>query len=164
MVPGRSWKLGYEPFRGRAAGDAELDPVCNAAIDYDVVIAHTVPEYFPLLAAREPGKRLVGSTVWETTRLPRHWPALLAVPARLIVPCSWNREVFVKGGVKVPIDVVAHPLGEDVAGEPWSPPGVRPDDFVFYTIGIWSDRKAVDLTVRAFLRAFTGGRSGWCSS
>ncbi len=155
MVAGQALGLGYEVFAGDAIGDPELDPFCNKPIAYDSVIVHAVPEYFPFWIKREPNKRVIGYTVWETDSLPRHWPALLNMVDRLFVPCRWNREVFRRCGVTTPIDVVPHvcekkePTGDELPREREASP------FVFYTIGHWTARKSIWNTIRCYLDTFT---------
>jgi glycosyltransferase involved in cell wall biosynthesis len=154
LIGGAPGKLYYRPTGARGVGDTELDPICNRPLDYDTVVVHTVPEYFPQWRDREAGKRLVGYTVWETDRLPAHWPPLLQQLDHLLVPTQWNRDVFARSGVRVPISVVPHlpPVARRGA-----PPAVdRSDgDFVFRTCGDWTRRKAVDRTIEAYLLAFT---------
>jgi len=155
MVAGQALGLGYEVFAGDAIGDPELNPFCNKPINYDTVIVHTVPEYFPFWIKREPNKRIIGYTVWETDSLPRHWPALLNMVDRLLVPCGWNKEVFRRCGVTTPIDVVPHvceetePIGDEL------PQGKGLSPFVFYTIGTWTVRKSIRNTIRCYLDTFT---------
>jgi glycosyltransferase involved in cell wall biosynthesis len=155
MVGGHSTAPYYRPFGGSSIGDAVLDPFCNREIPYDLVIVHSVPEYFPSWIDRERGKRIIGHTVWETTAIPAHWKALLNSVDRLWVPCHWNKAVFAEGGVTVPIDVVPH-----IAAAPSADidPVVNREDgdgYVFYTIGVWTRRKALHCTVKAFCEAFT---------
>jgi glycosyltransferase involved in cell wall biosynthesis len=155
MVGGHGPPLYYRPHDGSSIGDPELDQFCNRKIAYDVVIVHTVPEYFPFWIEAERGRTMIGHTVWETTAVPAHWPALLNGVDRLLVPCRWNRTVFEDGGVTVPIDVIPH-----IADGHAEAAGARVDrqdgdGFVFYTIGVWSHRKALYLTVQAFCEAFT---------
>lgn len=169
LVRGRGWGLSYEPLDRDRTGDAELDPLCRRSLPVSVVVAHTVPEYFPQIAAANPGIPFVGSTVWETTRVPSHWPPLLATAKRLIVPCKWNGEVFRASGVGPPVDVVPHHLDDrplaarssaplpplcDAQGRPTE---IGANDFVFYTLGEWNARKAIDRTIEAFLLAFRAG-------
>lgn len=154
LLPGTGGRLWYGPYAGKAVGDCDLDQFCNKPIEYDTVVAHTVPEYFPLIREREPGARLLGYTVWETTKIPKTWKPLLNSVDALMVPCNWNVDVFRQGGVTVPISVVPHtirdsPLTEDL------PFAVDPHLFVFYSINTWTARKACELTVRAYLDAFT---------
>ncbi len=144
----------HRPCGGRSVGDPALDPLCNRPLEYDTVLLHVPPEYFPNSFRAEPGKRMIGYCVWETDRLPVHWPPLLNRLDRLLVPCRWNREVFQSSGVAVPMDVVPHipdPPGTNPPPFPWEFPA---DDFVFYTIGSWTNRKAIGYTIQSYWRAF----------
>lgn len=130
-------------------------------------VAHLVPEHLPhVRAAAGPlgGGALVSHTVWETDRLPAHWPALLDETDLVVVPTEWNREVFEASGVRAPVAVVPH-VACDPVEVPWDAahpdrplggPGAARDEVVFYTIGRWDQRKLVSRTVEAFLAAFTG--------
>src|SRR5262249_49026247 len=118
-------------------------------------VAHLVPEYYPLVRSVAHGGALVAHTVWETDRLPRHWPALLNDTDLVIVPTEWNREVFEASGVRVPIRVVPHVVCDPVPGDAGAPLDLPDDLVVFYVIGRWDQRKAMFHTVDAFLRAFT---------
>lgn len=154
MVLGRGWGLAYEPWSGDGVGDAELDCLCNRPVDYDVLVMHLIPEYYPRWIAAETGKKLVGHTVWETDILPRHWPRILNALDLVVVPSHWNREVFERSGVTAPIRVVPHCLDPAPAPErPW-PGGVGPSDFVFYTINEWNERKALWNILHVYLSTF----------
>ena len=155
MIPGgRMGPYSYGPFTGRGIGDPDLDPLCNRPLDYDLVIVHTVPEYFPFWTAAEPGRTIIGNTVWETTAIPRHWAPLLNAVDHLLVPCHWNKSVFEQSGVTTPIDVVPH-VAADAAETPDDADRDDGDGYVFYTINTWTHRKALPLTVAAFCEAFT---------
>ena len=108
MVTGKRWGMWLEPFEGPHFPDEEFGDIVNRAIDYDVVIVHLIPEYFPQWLAREPDKTVIGLTVWEFEKLPPHWPELLNQMSALIVPCQWDREAFLAGGVHTPIAVIPH--------------------------------------------------------
>ncbi|NGP17509.1 glycosyltransferase family protein [Devosia aurantiaca] len=158
-------KHGYSPSSELQLGDSVLAGLLAKGGDYDLMVIHTVPEYYaPWVAeARSKGKRVLGYTVWELERLPDHWPAILNQLDAVVVPCSWNVEVFRHSGVTVPIHVVPH-LSQfgDLPGQVlreadyrWLPAtATSPDRFMFYSIGHWSNRKAPNLVVQAFLRAF----------
>jgi glycosyltransferase involved in cell wall biosynthesis len=157
MVNGTAWGLWYVPFTGRNLGSGVGAQLCNIEIEYDTVILHTVPEYYPLWAKKETGKRLVGCTVWETDRPPRHWIPLLNALDLVLVPCDWNREALKRGGVTTPIAVIPHiasPINDSCRTVGW--PGLRSTDYVFYTINTWTIRKALWHTIRAYLDTFTG--------
>ncbi|MGJ5817244.1 glycosyltransferase family 1 protein [Paludibaculum fermentans] len=153
MVYGNSWGMEFEPFAGTSLGDPQLDPICNRDIPYDVVLLHTQPEYYPRLLALLPGKHIAAYTAWETERVPRSWRSHLAGIDSLIVPCRWNRDVIRAGGFRPPIEVVPHALLPGQAPAPLESGGSGP--FVFYSINVWDDRKAIDRTLTAYCQAFT---------
>jgi glycosyltransferase involved in cell wall biosynthesis len=152
MVPGPGWRLGYEPYLARSISDPQFASICNRRIDYDTLLVHTVPEYFPRWRAMEPGKRIVGYTTWETTRLSYHWPPLLNAMDLLLVPSQWNRDVFRECGVTTPIEVVPH-----ITHPGPFPERSPPTEIVFYTIGPWTVRKAMANVLEAYCRAFRSG-------
>lgn len=165
MLPGRSLGLAYE-CAGSHAIRENLRATCAPSLFPDgLTILHCVPEYYAPLAAwiraRGVTGPIAGMTVWETTRIPRHWPGLLKPLAALFVPSEWNREVFLRSGVDCPILTVAHlPEFHGVAASADSVRAVHSriatsaNRFLFYSIGTWSARKGNDLLVRAFLQAF----------
>jgi glycosyltransferase involved in cell wall biosynthesis len=156
FVPGSGWGLGYEPAGADEIGDPALADLLAGPADCDVVVAHLVPEYWPLVRARYPGIPLVGHTVWETDRLPAHWLPLLDAAHLIVVPTAWNRELVERSGVRPPVAVVPHVAAQpqNVASDAWSAlPGAA---FVVYTIAPWTARKALALTVRAYQSAFAG--------
>ncbi len=155
MIMGFEWGLGYEPFKGQSVGNEKLDAICNKPIEYDTVILHTVPEYFPLWKSLEAGKTIWGCTVWETDRIPPHWVPLLNSMDGLFVPCAWNRDVFRQCGVTVPIEVVPHILSEDILPARQDVLDIPAGIFLFYTINTWTERKALWHTIRCFLDTFT---------
>ena len=117
-------------------------------------VMHLVPEHLPGVSACVDGPVIV-HTVWETDRIPDHWPGLCNRADGVIVPTAWNRDAFVACGVRVPIEVVPHVACDPVPGARSAGLGFDDDTIVFYTIARWDERKVPALTVRAFLRAFT---------
>lgn len=118
-------------------------------------VAHLIPERCAAVrAAVGTGGPLLAHTVWETDRLPGHWPALLDAVDGVIVPSGWNRDVFAASGVSVPIEVVPHVACAPSPGDAGEALALDDDLVVFYVIGRWDRRKAIDAAVEAFLRAF----------
>ena len=155
MISGFDWHLGYQPFTGRYIGDPELDPFCNLPIDYDTVIVHMVPEFLVRWRSQEPNRMLVAHTVWETDRLPHHWVVPLEQADHILVPCMWNKAVFEQRGLTAGVSVFPHIA---VAPEPIQGPpilDITDDHFVFYSIEVWSARKALWNTLTAYLDTFT---------
>lgn len=162
MVPGPGWgnQFHYEPYSGQSPGEPFLDVACNRSIDYDTVLLHLVPEYYPRWCELEAGRRIIGYTTWETDRLPAHWPGILNRLDRVWVPSTWNRTVFRDSGVTVPIDVVPHildaaPSTPGAEADYWTQ-RIPADHFVFYSINVWSARKAPWLLCDAWRQAFAG--------
>jgi glycosyltransferase involved in cell wall biosynthesis len=131
-----------------AAGGSREDP--------PIVVAHMVPEYFPQVRRERPEAFLVGQTVWETDRLPRHWIACMNAADLLIVPCQFNADVIEDSPVSTPVAVVPYVAPPPLPTRPgalWE--SIPEETLVFYTIAEWMPRKGVAKTVEAFLRAFT---------
>ena len=75
-----------------------------------------------------------------------------------MVGCEWNKEVFKDSGVNIPIGVVPHGINmkdfENI--DPYQIAGVKDDDFVFYSIFQWTERKNPLALIKAYFHAFTG--------
>jgi len=132
-----------------------LEPIEN----YQCIVMHTVPEYWPHL--NEHNHYNVGYSVWETSRLPKHFPELINQVDRVLVPCRFNRRVFERSGVKIPIDVVPHILNSEVKiadaaiNRMCQLIEAPAENYVFYSINEWTARKALWVLVHAYLNSFT---------
>ena len=157
----RAWPLrGQDASPKRARRDGrDPDPEARVASRAPTV-AHLVPEYLPNVRKVIRGGPLIAHTVWETDRLPSHWPALLDHVDRIIVPTAWNHEVFVASGVTKPVVVVPHVVCDPLPGDGGVPLGLPTDVVVFYTIGRWDQRKAPAAVIRGVPRRVYCRRSG----
>ncbi|MES2933852.1 MAG: glycosyltransferase family 4 protein [Pseudomonadota bacterium] len=133
---------------------------CCQPRDYDTVLVHLPPEYWPVYF--EPGRHNIGFTAWETDRLPPHWTSLLNLADRVLVPSQMNRDVMQRGGVVVPVDVIPHmlravppPAAPDRRVQCRAALGIGPDTTVFYSINTWEPRKGNYDLLRAFAQAFS---------
>jgi glycosyltransferase involved in cell wall biosynthesis len=152
FVVGGGWGLGYQP-------PTWLDPIdrpAEAMPAAPVVVAHLVPEYFPLLRGRLPDSFLVGHTVWETDRLPDHWIPCLDSADLLVVPCRLSAEVIASSPVATPVAVVPHVAPTPHPAKNAALEAISAEVFVFYTVADWNERKAPFKTIEAYLRAFSG--------
>jgi glycosyltransferase involved in cell wall biosynthesis len=132
---------------------------CCRPCAYDTVLVQLPPEYWPVHF--EPGMRNAGYTAWETDRVPPHWPPLLNLASRVLVPSRMNRDVFERCGVVVPVRAVPHmlravpPPATDAARRRIRATlGIGADTTVFYSINTWEPRKGVFDLLNAFARAF----------
>jgi len=166
LFVGKRDKQGSLPI-GRVIADdpsfADVPALMQATAQptvYDTVIAHMVPDLWRRV--EESGKRLVGYTVWETDALPEHWPDILNRAERILVPCRANADLFAHSGVTTPVHVVPH-IRRNALSPSAAEDGVAlrqrmripADHFVFYTIAVWSPRKAVAELIEVFARAFS---------
>ena len=145
FVRGRNWGLSYEPAPLLRA---------SAPTPAGVVVAHLTPEYFPLVRERHRDAFVVGHTVWETDRIPDHWISLLDQADLLVVPSRFSAEAIATSPVTAPVAVVPHvaPPTVELGSAGWG--RVPRDALVFYTIGDWTERKAIFKTIEAYLGAF----------
>lgn len=118
---------------------------------HDTVVVAASPLWHEQLAREATGRRLVAYTTWETDRLPRSWVETLNRYERVVVPSRFNRRVFEQSGVSRPIHVVPHIARVPERGER---PVPDEDEYVFYSIAVWSARKAIPDLVTAYLSAF----------
>ncbi len=156
FVPGPEWDLGYRPAQPDEIDDPALDDLLAGPAECDLVVAHLVPEYWPMVRRLYPHTPLVGHTVWETDRLPRHWRALLDEARLVLVPTTWNQRLLRSSGVRPPVEVVPHVAvrPRSTFSDVWS--DIPSTAFVVYTIAPWTTRKALALAVRAYQSAFSG--------
>lgn len=116
-------------------------------------IIHTTPEHFPALINRR--MQNIGMTVWETDTFPENWRTYFEGLDKVIVPCSWNVEIFEKAKINQPVYKLPHI--SEFAGEQQDYRFLNiPDDtFVFLNVSVWENRKNMDKLVKAYLNAFT---------
>jgi len=127
--------------------------------DYDVSLLDLPPfgeaSIYRHWLAEDPDSRPVVYTTWECDKLPAWWTASLASFDLVLVPSSFNQRSFLDSGVKRPVEIVPHAARrvEALAGGKFGEIGK--DDFVFYSIGSWTSRKALERTIRAYLETFS---------
>jgi glycosyltransferase involved in cell wall biosynthesis len=101
-------------------------------------------------------RRVIGRTMFETDRIPDGWAERCNAMDEVWVPSAFNMETFLRAGVK------EHKLlrmqeGEDTEhfhpeNPPFRIPGSR--GFNFLSVFQWTQRKAPDVLVKAFIREF----------
>jgi len=94
---------------------------------------------------------------WETDRLPFGWKELINQMDEVWVPSNHNKQVFINSGITKPICVMPHPFhnddDEDTSKEIVIS-NIGKDDFVFYSIFQYLERKnPIDL-LKAYLTEF----------
>jgi len=138
-----------------------LRTLVDKKISHDKVIAHCTPDAWRSVLRHEEGKYIIGLTTWETDRLHPIWTSSCNRVQEVWVPSQWNVDVFRKSGVEVPIYRVPHALSADESGalKPLAIDGVHDDDFMFYAIFHWQERKNPAELLEVYLSTFAGENS-----
>jgi glycosyltransferase involved in cell wall biosynthesis len=122
----------------------------------DLHLFHGIPPQWARLAF--PLKNTLGMTVWETDAMPSQWRNALNHVRDVWLPCEFNVETFGKN-LETPIFRLPHPVFPPLANGDSPDPGaflqVEDDEFVFYALFEWQDRKGPHETLDAYLSAFT---------
>lgn len=127
----------------------------NSSTPCNINIMHLTPEHYPLY--KRDGGLNVGITIWETSRIPDKWVEdINSSVVLVIVPCEWNREVFIDSGVKKPIELVPYGLDprEFTSTTPLAIDGINESDFVFFSVFQWTERKNPYGLIRSYYNAF----------
>ena len=136
--------------------DALVTSLMSPRVDGDVHLFHGIPPQWARLAF--PHRNAVGMTVWETDRMPSQWRNALNHVADVWLPCAFNVDVFARE-LEKPVFRLPHPVfppranGDTPDGGAFL--GVDGDEFVFYALFEWQDRKGPHETLAAFLTAFS---------
>lgn len=154
-----AWQPLVNTFEGRLpTGDstgapAELCALPRSAGSPRTMLAHSMPMSWAALRDQVRPAHFIGQTVWEADRIPARWRQELATADEIWVPTEWNAATLRADGVEVPVRVVPHVVDSTVTTEP--PIEVAPDTFMFVSTSTWDWRKRPDLTLHAYMRAFT---------
>ena len=121
----------------------------------DVHLFYGIPTHWARLAF--PLRNAVGATVWETDTVPSQWRSALNHVQEVWLPCAFNAGVFERA-LERPVFHLPYPVFPPrISGDVPEPDAflrVEPDEFVFYALFEWQDRKGAREAVEAFLRAF----------
>ena len=106
-----------------------------------------------------PLSRVVALITWETDTIPSVWIDTLNRMREVWVPCAYNVRAFRKA-LAVPVFKLPHALAprsrydENVLFPAPDLPGIKANDYVFYSVFVWQHRKYPEGAIEAYLRAF----------
>jgi glycosyltransferase involved in cell wall biosynthesis len=135
-----------------------LRGLVNNNVNYDKVIVHSTPDLWHHWTRFEQNKYIIGYTVWETSKIHPIWTEACNRAREVWVPCDWNIQVFRDSGVSVPLHKIPHAIDvPDLSTVPdFNLEGIGPNDFVFYSIFQWQERKNPYGLLSAYTAAFSG--------
>ena len=142
--------------RPRQVSDPLVESLVGRKLDADFHLFHGIPPQWSRHAF--PLRNVIAMTVWETETMPSHWRPALNHALEVWLPSEFNSAVFTRAldrpvfklpHVSMPAPTASAPTADAIPE--W---GIRKDDFVFYSIFEWQDRKGPREMIEAFLRAF----------
>jgi glycosyltransferase involved in cell wall biosynthesis len=156
-----------------------LQEYIDKFIEFDTAIFCCTPElwfnYIEKYKIKFINKKLIGYTTWETNKLPELWVKYCNLMDEIWVPSQFNKEIFERCGVDIPIKVVPYPsipcsisysdineknIKSLLKNVVWYGNTNRIFEYgsdwkIYYTIGEWNVRKNIDDTVKTFCESFT---------
>ncbi len=144
-------------FEGKKAGLGKMgrliEKLMRKTLDTKIQILHVTPHIFPKLIRSD--KYNIGYSAWETSILPPSFVENINTLDEIWVPCKHNIKVFKDSGVTVPVTCIPHTF--DTANKVKVQAileNKRKDDFVFYSIFQWLERKNPTGLIKAYLTEF----------
>ncbi len=138
----------------RQVRDPLVESLVDRRITPDFHLFHGIPSIWSREVFRH--SNAIGMTVWETDTMPTQWRNTLNHLLEVWLPCDYNVRTF-EPRLSKPVFKLPHvTLPRAGASPPQLRAGVRihADDFVFYSIFEWQDRKCPLGQLIAYLRAF----------
>ena len=126
----------------------------EAPLPYKIKILHTTPNVYPKYI--EPGKYHIGRVFWETDKLPADFAAGCKHLQEIWTGSQFNADAIKKAGVDVPVYIIPEAVDISVNPdqiEPFIVPN-KDDDFTFYSVFEWTERKNPAALLEAFWREF----------
>jgi len=141
---------------GRAVNDALVESLVGRKVAADFHLFHGVPPHWARQAF--PLANVIAMTVWETDTMPSQWRPALNHALEVWMPCEFNLAVFSRS-LQRPVFKLPHPIFSSPSAGPGSHTlpvdlEIGAEDFLFYSIFEWQDRKGPGEVIEAFLRAF----------
>jgi 2-polyprenyl-3-methyl-5-hydroxy-6-metoxy-1,4-benzoquinol methylase len=141
----------------RQVRDELIESLTSRRFDADFHLFHGIPPFWARRAF--PLRNVIAMTVWETDAMPSQWRPALNHAVDVWLPCQFNAAVFEralgKSVFKLPHAWFANEATP--ALDLVDASSVRKDDYVFYSIFDWQERKGPNEMMEAFLRAFPDG-------
>jgi len=104
------------------------------------------------------GKKRIGMSVWETTRLPEDWVPELNSLDEVWTVSKFCKKAFEDSGINKDVKIVNEGVDTTIFNPYVSKPQMFDnhfkDKFVFLSIGKWEERKGFDILLKAFTDEF----------
>lgn len=137
----------------RQVRDPLIESLARRSLDSHFHIFHGIPPIWAREAFRVPNA--IAITVWETDAMPAQWRNTLNHALEVWMPCDFNVNIF-QPELNKPVFKLPHAFlpTPETAGAALRATAIGTDDFVFYSIFEWQDRKFPLGQLSAYFRAF----------
>lgn len=121
---------------------------------YNVHIISSMPDTFSKLI--DNNQYNIGLVVWETEQYPKHKVEACNIMNEIWTASEWNKKVLIDNGVTKPVFVVPHTqnLSAKKDTKNWLVVEHNPEQFIFYSIFQWHERKNPFGLIKAFYYTF----------
>jgi glycosyltransferase involved in cell wall biosynthesis len=124
-------------------------------VPYNIKIIQLTAEHYPLY--KEEGVFNIGYSFWETSKICDRWVDYINKNLQMcFVSCQWNLEAYRDSGVTIPIRRILQgiDMGEFENASRFEIAGADKDDYLFYSIFQWTERKHPMALLKAYWNAF----------
>lgn len=124
-------------------------------LGYEIKIIHTTPNVYGMFA--EPNKYIIGRAFWETDKVPLDFAINLQQANEIWTGSEFNKQAMINAGVTKDIFII--PEAIDASLSPHDVEAYITDnknDFKFYSIFEWTERKNPLAMLEAYWREFEG--------
>ena len=148
--------VSFEPARPDLGETGKvLESLVDKNIPYNIKIMHLTPEHYPLYKEGEVFN--IGYSIWETSKLHPDWPMHINADVdHAFVGCDWNVQVYKESGVETPITMIPHGIDVDEYKgiDDFQIGGIKKDDYVFYSVFQWTERKHPMALIKTYWSEF----------
>lgn len=123
----------------------------NKKLDYKIKILHTTPNIYKQFI--EEGKYHIGRVFWETDKLPPDFVAGINLVDEIWTGSKYNAQAIRNSGITKPIFIIPEAVDINIGDiEPYKVP--QNEEFRFYSIFEWTERKNPGALLEAYWREF----------
>lgn len=132
-----------------------INQICETEGKYKIKIMHTTPDQFK--KHLEPGKYHIAHFFWETDKVPQEFVDGLNLVDEIWTGSKANEKAIKNSGVIKPVRI--YPQAIETHRDwpaPYEIPGFPVENYLFYSIFEWTDRKNPAALLNAYWQEFDG--------
>jgi glycosyltransferase involved in cell wall biosynthesis len=130
----------------------------NRQLGYNIKILHVTPNVYGMFY--EPKKYLIGRAFWETNKVPLDFALNLQKMHEIWTGSEYNKQAMINAGVTKPIYIIPEAIDAKITPEEIDPYIVDyKNNYKFYSIFEWTERKNPMALLEAYWREFEGAEN-----